>query len=55
MTVTLADLRAMALFDDVRDDDLAARLAVADERTVEPGEGIAAHGVPAPGFVLLLD
>jgi signal transduction histidine kinase len=55
MTVTLADLRAMDLFDDVRDDDLAAWLAVADERTVEPGEVIAEHGVPAPGVVLLLD
>jgi signal transduction histidine kinase len=55
MTVTLADLRAMDLFDDVRDDDLAAWLAVADERTAEPGEVIAEHGEPAPGVVLLLD
>ncbi len=55
MTVTLADLRAMDLFDDVGDDDLAAWLAVADERTAEPGEVIAEHGEPAPGVVLLLD
>jgi signal transduction histidine kinase len=55
MTVTLADLRAMDLFDDVRDDDLAGWLAIADERTVEPGEVIAEHGEPAPGVVLLLD
>jgi signal transduction histidine kinase len=55
MTVTLADLRAMDLFDDLDDDALGEWLAVARERTAQPGDVIAEHGQPPPGVVLLFE
>jgi hypothetical protein len=55
MTVTLADLRSLDLFDDVDDDGLREFLAVTHERAAEPGEAIAQHGEPSPGVVLLLE
>jgi signal transduction histidine kinase len=53
MTVALAELRAMDLFDDLDDADLQELLAVVHERGAEPGAVIAEHGEPAPGVVLL--
>jgi hypothetical protein len=41
MTVTLADLRTLDLFDDVEDADLEPSLAAAPEQEVEPGDVIA--------------
>jgi signal transduction histidine kinase len=55
MTVTLGDLRSLDLFDDLDDDALGEWLAVAHERTAQPGDVIAEHGQQAPGVVLLLE
>jgi signal transduction histidine kinase len=55
MTLTLADLRTLDLFDDVEDADLSPWLAAAPAQEVEPGDVIAEHGEPPPGVVLLLE
>jgi signal transduction histidine kinase len=55
MTITLADLRAMDLFDGVDDDELQEFVDVTVEETAEPGTVIAEHGVPSRGVVLLLE
>jgi signal transduction histidine kinase len=55
MTITLADLRSMDLFDDVEDDGLEPWLVASHEQVVHPGDLIAEHGEPPPGVVLLLE
>jgi signal transduction histidine kinase len=52
--VTLADLRAVDLFDDLSDDELGEWVAVASERLVGPGELIVEQGEEVPGLQLLL-
>src|SRR5207302_1960350 len=53
--VTLADLRTIDLFDDLRDEELEEWVAVAHPRTAEHGEVLAEQGEEAPGVVLLLE
>ena len=52
--VTLADLRAVDLFDDLDDDELAPWLEVATSREVPPGELIIEQAEPPSGLQLLL-
>jgi signal transduction histidine kinase len=52
--VTLADLRAVDLFDDLGDDDAGQWVAVATAHRVAPGEAIAEQGKEVPGLQLLL-
>jgi signal transduction histidine kinase len=53
--VTLADLRAVDLFDDLDDEQLAQWAAVARERHAEPGEVLAEQGEEPSGLLLLLE
>jgi len=55
MTVTLADLRTLDLFDDVEDGELEPWVAAAHEQIVQSDGLIAEHGEPPPGVVLLLE
>jgi signal transduction histidine kinase len=55
MTLTLADLRTMDLFDDLDDGTLQEVVAITEERSAEPGDVFAEHGEPARGVVLLLE
>jgi hypothetical protein len=55
MTITLADLRSLDLFDGVEDDELQEFVDVTTEETAEPGTVIAEHGEPSRGVVLLLE
>ena len=50
--VTLADVRAIDLFDDLDDAQLGEWLAATLPRTAEPGEILAEHGQPTPVFLL---
>ena len=50
--VTLADVRAIDLFDDLDDAQLGEWLAAALPRTAEPGEILAEQGEPTPVFLL---
>jgi signal transduction histidine kinase len=54
-TVTLADLRAIDLFDDLDERELAPWLQVVQAETAEPGQLLAEQGVEPPGVLLLLD
>ena len=53
--VTAEDLRAIDLFDDLDDDELAEWVAVARPRHVAPGEAIAEQGEEPAGLQLLLE
>ncbi|MBA3263416.1 MAG: Crp/Fnr family transcriptional regulator, partial [Thermoleophilaceae bacterium] len=53
--VTLAELRAVDLFDDLDDEQLAEWVAVARVRRFEAGERLAEQGEPVPGLQLLLE
>jgi signal transduction histidine kinase len=53
--VTVADLRAIDLFDDLDEIELEPWLEVIQGREAEPGEVLAEHGEVAPGVLLLLD
>jgi signal transduction histidine kinase len=53
--ITLAELRAIDLFDDLDDDELQQWVAVARPRLVEPGEVVAEEGEEPEGVVLLLE
>ena len=55
MTLTLADLRSIDLFDDLDDAALEDWLPVARVRTYKPGEVVAEQGEEAPGVGLLLE
>jgi signal transduction histidine kinase len=55
LPITLADLRAIDLFDDLDDAQLEEWLAVARPQVFEPGEVMAEQGVQPPGVQLLLD
>jgi signal transduction histidine kinase len=55
MTVTLADLRTLDLFDDAEDGELEPWLTAAREQVLQPDELIAEAGEPPPGVVLLLE
>jgi signal transduction histidine kinase len=55
MTITLADLRSLDLFDGVDDDELQEFVDVTTEETAEPGAIIAEHGEPSRGVILLLE
>jgi signal transduction histidine kinase len=54
-TVTLADLRAIDLFDDLDEAELAPWLEVTRARAAEPGDLVADQGVEPPGVILLFD
>jgi signal transduction histidine kinase len=54
-TVTLADLRAIDLFDDLDERELAPWLQVVQAETAQPGQLLAEQGVEPPGVLLLLD
>ena len=53
--VTLAELRAVDLFDDIDDDQLAEWVAVAGVESLEPGGLIFEQGEEPPGLKLLLE
>jgi signal transduction histidine kinase len=53
--LTLSDLRAVDLFDDLDDDALERWLEVAHVRDVEPGEVLAEQAEEPSGVILLLD
>ena len=53
--VTVADLRAIDLFDDLGDDELEQWVPVAHARETGPGEVLAEQGEEAPGVVLLFE
>jgi signal transduction histidine kinase len=53
--VTLAELRAVDLFDDIDDEQLAEWVAVASAEALEPGDLIFEQGVEPPGLKLLLE
>ena len=53
--LTLSELRAIDLFDDLDDTQLADWLAVTHLRVAPPGEIVAEHGEAAPGVFLLLE
>ena len=53
--VTLAELRAVDLFDDLSDEELAEWLPAASVRLLAPGELIAEQGVDVAGLQLLLE
>ena len=53
--ITLAELRAVDLFDDLDDDELADWLAAARARDAAPGEVLAEQGELVPGVLLLLE
>jgi signal transduction histidine kinase len=53
--VTLAELRAVDLFDDIDDEQLAEWVAVASAESLEPGGLIFEQGVEPPGLKLLLE
>jgi signal transduction histidine kinase len=55
MTVTVAELRAIDLFDGVADEQLAGWVAAAEERWYEPGEALVTAGDADVSFSLLLD
>jgi signal transduction histidine kinase len=55
LPVTLDDLRAIDLFDDLDEAALADFLVVTQLMTYEPGELLAEQGEPVPGVQLLLD
>jgi signal transduction histidine kinase len=55
LPVTLADLRAIDLFDELDDAQLDEWLAVARTQVFEPGEVMAEQGELPPGVQLLLD
>jgi signal transduction histidine kinase len=52
---TLADLRAVDLFDDLDDSELEQWLAVAQPRTAEPGDVLAEQGEMPEGVILLFE
>jgi signal transduction histidine kinase len=54
-TVTLAELRAIDLFDDLTDAELEEWTGVARPREADPGELIAEQGEDPPGLILLLE
>jgi signal transduction histidine kinase len=54
-TITLADLRAIDLFDDLDDGELEPWLEVTRARAAEPGDVVAEQGVEPPGVVLLFE
>jgi signal transduction histidine kinase len=53
--VTLADVRAIDLFDELDDTQLGEWVAAALPRTAEAGEVLAEHGAPTPGVFLLFE
>jgi signal transduction histidine kinase len=53
--VTLPELRAVDLFDDLDDDQLAEWVAVASVEPLQPGDVIFEQGVDPPGLKLLLE
>ena len=53
--LTLAELRAVDLFDDIDDEQLAEWVAVAGAESLEPGDLIFEQGVEPPGLKLLLE
>jgi signal transduction histidine kinase len=53
--VSLAELRAVDLFDDIDDEQLAEWVAVATADSLEPGDLIFEQGVEPPGLKLLLE
>jgi len=53
--VTLGELRAIDLFDDLDDERLEQWLSITRPRVAVPGEIVAEHGEPAPGVLLLLE
>jgi signal transduction histidine kinase len=53
--VSLAELRAVDLFDDIDDEQLAEWGAVASAESLEPGDLIFEQGVEPPGLKLLLE
>jgi signal transduction histidine kinase len=53
--VTLAELRAVDLFDDIDDEQLADWVAVASAESLEPGDLIFEQGVEPAGLKLLLE
>ncbi len=53
--LTLSELRAIDLFDDLDDTQLADWLAVTHLRVAPPGEIVAEHGEAAPAVFLLLE
>jgi signal transduction histidine kinase len=53
--VSLAELRAVDLFDDIDDEQLAEWVAVATAESLEPGDLIFEQGVEPPGLKLLLE
>jgi signal transduction histidine kinase len=55
MTIAVADLRSLDLFDGVDDAALQEFLDATHEQTAEPGAVIAEHGQPSPGVVLLFE
>jgi len=55
MTVTLAELQAIDLFDGVPDEQLRPWLDGIAEQHLAPGEEVQRHGEPMPAFTLLLD
>jgi signal transduction histidine kinase len=55
MTVTVAELRAIDLFDGVADERLAGWVAAAEERWFEPGDALVTAGDTDVSFSLLLD
>jgi signal transduction histidine kinase len=55
MTVTLADLRRIDLFDDLDDEALADWVPVCEEHTTEADTMLADMGQPPPGVLLLFD
>jgi signal transduction histidine kinase len=55
MSVTVAELRAIDLFDGVADERLADWAAAAEERWYEPGEALVTAGATHVPFSLLLD
>ena len=54
-TIILADLRAVDLFDDLDEDELAPWLVVVQTREAQPDEILAEQGEEPPGVVLLLE
>src|SRR3982074_2796740 len=52
--VTAEELRAVDLFDDLDDSELAEWVAVAQPRQIEPGDVIAEAGEEPSGLTLLL-
>jgi signal transduction histidine kinase len=54
-TIACADLRAIDLFDDLADDELAEWVAAMREVRAQPGDVLAEEGMPPPGLLLLLE